>query len=387
MAWLMIRLRSKQRLHIKIDGNTIDGTNGGGSLVHWYLPGAYLQTTPPRNLLITNNSFDASGTFQGKAINLLAFEVPSAALTTTVNPHGISISNNYIYRGSVLLGGIFGAKINGNIFQGLAGLANVNPLAIGGTDTSRNCIDISVYGNKFIDTGAGLGAIGVYSCADISIFENTFYRIMQTLATKFVIGIFTEGVGTSSISNLKIFNNHATGTYFVEVFRNAVGTINLDGTTSYIYGNTTSTSNTWSLYNITNIVKTPTLSASNTWTPVLTDGGSVFTYTNQSGTYTRVGNIVFAFVDVQIATTTAAPTTTISITGLPFAAVGNSSMNFNISLVDIPVNFNAVAGLIITGTSTILVRQNGDNIASAGLVGAAIIANSRLQASFTYITS
>ena len=120
---------------------------------------------------------------------------------------------------------------------------------------------------------------------------------------------------------------------------------------------------------------------------MLSDGGSVFTYTNQIGTYTRIGNIVFAFVDIQIATTTAAPTTTVTITGLPFTANGVAGVNFNISNVDIPVGFNVVAGLVNVGTSVILVRQNGDNIASAGLAGAAIIANSRLQASFTYTTS
>jgi hypothetical protein len=374
--------------NIQIDGNTFDQTNGGGSLVTWYLANAYSYTTPPQNLSITNNSFDASGVVSGYAILCSAFQVPSAALTTAVSPHGISISNNYVYRGAVTILGVFGAKINGNIFQGRAGVANVNPLVIGSTDTNRNCIDISVHGNKFIDTGAGFGAVAVFACDNILIHANTFYRIMQHLATKFVVGIFTEsGATTSTISNLKIFDNHSTGTYLAQVLRGSTGTVNLDGTNSYIYGNTTSTSNTWSLYNIANIVKTPTLSASNTWTPVLSDGGSVFTYTNQIGTYTRVGNIVFAFVDIQIATTTAAPTTTVSITGLPFTSVGTSAMNFNISLVDIPVGFNAVAGLISHNTSVILVRQNGDNIASAGLAGAAIIANSRLQASFTYTTS
>ena len=373
---------------IKIDGNTIDETNGGFSLVHWYVPDAYSYTTPPRNLSITNNSFNASGTSQGAAIKCLAFQITPAALTTAVTPHGISISNNYIYRGTVVIQGVFGAKINGNIFQGRAGLVNTNSLLIGGIDTDRNCIDISVHNNKFIDIGGGNGAISVFACDNISIFANTFYRIMQTgFATKFVIGIFAESTFTSTISNLKIFDNHSTGTYLAEVLRGSVGTINLDGTNSYIYGNTTSTSNTWSLFNIANIVKTPTLSASNTWTPVLSDGGSVFTYGLQVGTYTRIGNIVFAFVDIQIATTTAAPTSTVTITGLPFTASGVATVNFNISSVDIPVGFNVVAGIINTSSSVINVRQNGDNVASAGLAAAAIIANSRLSASFTYTTS
>jgi hypothetical protein len=58
-----------------------------------------------------------------------------------------------------------------------------------------------------------------------------------------------------------------------------------------------------------------------TWTPVATaSGGSVGAYVTQVGTYTKVGNIVRAYVSMQVTKGTA--TGNLTISGLPFALSG-----------------------------------------------------------------
>jgi len=68
-----------------------------------------------------------------------------------------------------------------------------------------------------------------------------------------------------------------------------------------------------------------------TWTPAYTSTGATFTYSNQNGTYVKIGKIVF--ITFILATTAVGGTTSnaVTITGLPFTAANQGGIAFGVS--------------------------------------------------------
>jgi hypothetical protein len=105
-----------------------------------------------------------------------------------------------------------------------------------------------------------------------------------------------------------------------------------------------------------------------TWTPSL--GGNT-TYTGQAGTYTKIGNIVFAYCGLFISTLGTGSTTTIS--GLPFAVNGS----FNSSGAQVGAYINAASSIVSVSAnldaSTIIMECK--TAASTGSGSAAFFGN------------
>lgn len=107
-----------------------------------------------------------------------------------------------------------------------------------------------------------------------------------------------------------------------------------------------------------------------TWTPAFTGTGTAgtFTYTRQTGVYTRIGNIVMFSGTLNISAIAVPPTGNMTITGLPVTAAVISNIEFGIHFSYIS-NFNySAAALDLTGGiagTTISLYESFDNAAGA----------------------
>jgi hypothetical protein len=111
-------------------------------------------------------------------------------------------------------------------------------------------------------------------------------------------------------------------------------------------------------------------SVQNTWTPAFQGSGTAgtFTYSVQSGVYTRLGNQVIVHARVAISAISVAPTGTMRITGLPYTANATyfggcyftfiSNFNYAASAMD-------VSGLIGPSTAHIRIMESFDNTSAA----------------------
>jgi hypothetical protein len=119
--------------------------------------------------------------------------------------------------------------------------------------------------------------------------------------------------------------------------------------------------------------------SSGTWTPAWTGntGAGVFTYTAQTGVYTRVGNLVYIAGHLQISAIGTPPTGAMTITGLPFTCEATYyhpiSLGF-ISNFNYPANAMQLSGAVAPSTASISLYQSFDN-AGGALVQAADFTN------------
>lgn len=108
------------------------------------------------------------------------------------------------------------------------------------------------------------------------------------------------------------------------------------------------------------------------WTPVYQGnvGAGTFTYSVQTGTYTRIGNRVFIRGRVVITAITGAPTGVMTIAGLPFAGLSGGGIVGAIAFGDIS-NFNYAAnsvqlmGYCFQASTVIFLNESFDNAANA----------------------
>lgn len=105
---------------------------------------------------------------------------------------------------------------------------------------------------------------------------------------------------------------------------------------------------------------------STSWTPGLAFGGGTtgLTYTTQSGTYTRIGNIVFIYFNI-VLSAVGSSTGGATLTGLPITAVASPTIAIPVnkySLLTYASSRDSVA-VVITGSSTTgSINMYGNNI-------------------------
>ena len=124
------------------------------------------------------------------------------------------------------------------------------------------------------------------------------------------------------------------------------------------------------------------------WTPVLEFGGGTtgITYTVQQGKYTRIGSLVFLSLFITLSNK-GSSTGQATITGLPYAANGNSAISGGDDVINTAAGYTTVMGVITNTSSSITVTSSGDNVASSGLTDANFNNTSTLLWSSTYLTS
>lgn len=136
------------------------------------------------------------------------------------------------------------------------------------------------------------------------------------------------------------------------------------------------------------------------WTPVVRGSGTAGTYelATASGTYYRIGDIVFASVFVQFAAVvTAGGTGDLQITGIPFeklaAATGSyyppgavivggagGGIDVTAGAVSLSLGFNGA-----TANSILVIQQSLDNAANTLLPIASVAANDIISGSIVYM--
>ncbi len=133
-----------------------------------------------------------------------------------------------------------------------------------------------------------------------------------------------------------------------------------------------------------------------TWTPVIAGAGTAGTqtYTTQAGTFTKIGNMVFASFTILLSAFDAATAGNIIITGLPVAAatitvtgaVAYSGTVGNHSVIDLDVagGYYQLGFSIQGGTSILDVQEMGDTVATANITEADLGATTRITGSIMY---
>jgi len=123
------------------------------------------------------------------------------------------------------------------------------------------------------------------------------------------------------------------------------------------------------------------------WTPVLEFGGATtgITYTVQTGSYVRIGNVVFVRVSFQLSSSGSA-TGNATITGFPFTfRTGGGSQTSAVgqwNAVNLSTNYTQVIFNCNDGTSTIRLYECGDNVSFISTTHADYTTNSSIVGNF-----
>ena len=124
-----------------------------------------------------------------------------------------------------------------------------------------------------------------------------------------------------------------------------------------------------------------TFFAIGTWTPSLkgTTIAGTFTYTNQQGHYTRIGDLVSAFGRVTISAIAVAPTGNLRIAGLPITPTtlsegkaGTTHVN-DWNGITFGAGYTYMGGWVVNATAEIALTESGSNIADIFLPAAGLV--------------
>lgn len=111
------------------------------------------------------------------------------------------------------------------------------------------------------------------------------------------------------------------------------------------------------------------------WTPIFSGDGvaGTFTYTNQQGYYTRMGNRCFINGYILISAIAVNPTGNMRVMNLPFPASGDANNYGALTLVtgnlDFDVGFSFVIGETRANQSFFYLTECGDNVGRAVIQG------------------
>lgn len=128
------------------------------------------------------------------------------------------------------------------------------------------------------------------------------------------------------------------------------------------------------------ITKETPIYQTGTWVPTLLGSGTAgtFTYTIQSGEYTRFGNRVWVVGRILITAITVAPTLDMRISGLPYTSAspassiaGGGSPNIWHGFT-IGAAYSQIGLRIINGVTYINLTKSGNNVAQANIQGAEV---------------
>jgi hypothetical protein len=212
-----------------------------------------------------------------------------------------------------------------------------------------------------------------------TITHNATSMILPTGADITVVAgdlwlVFSEGSGNWRIAVIRGAGAAA----------GAVTTSGLTMTTGRLLGRTTASTGA-----IEEITYTPTTS----WTPVIAGGSTpgTQTYSQQTGRYYRIGNLVFIAFRVTMTAKDGATAGAFTITGLPFTALNLAGFEYPVTMgfasnVDVTAG-KFVAGAIAANSAAITMNEIGDNAAYAALGAAAIQATTDISGSAVYIAA
>jgi hypothetical protein len=365
---------------IDILDNRIESYAGSAAIAVY--TNASVLTTPISGIRIVGNYIEGAQKPSGA---VFIYVTTLETVTSTTPPMGVVISNNYmrdtngVLPQPIVVNRVRGLLCDGNTIEG----GNVSVFGTLGAAVVRN-MDFVVARNVFRGSGGVNGAILFNAISNLLIDSNV---IDSPAAGTSTIGIRFLGDGVTGVSNnVRCINNTfikgTSQTTSFGVFSHTLDrTTNTEMGTRVIGGSLTD--QFLADYGGAELYTT------GTWTPVIAVTGYTFTYGLQQGTWTRIGNLVLIAFRVEITGLVGVPTSSVTITGLPFAASASlATAAYSTSIMyanlDIPAGYTTVAGLITPGSQTLNLRQLGDNVANVALSNAALTATTELTGSFIY---
>lgn len=368
--------------HVVRDIDIIDNrieSYAGSHAIAVYTPAAL--TSPVFGVRIIGNDISGAQKLNGLGIFVRTVET----LTVASKSMGIVIANNAIRDSNAVLIqplaiiNVRGLLCDGNTVEG--GNASYFGNDVSGAPTN---FDVVVSRNVFRGSGGVDGAVIFNSISNLLIEANVVDAPANGTST---IGMrFVCSVGTGQSNNVRCINNTfvkgGSQTISFGVFSHTLDrTTNTEMGTRVIGGSLTD--QFLADYGRSELYST------GTWTPDITVSGLTMTYSSQVGTWTRIGNLVVVSFRAGLSGTSGSPSGGVSITNLPFPAssslaTGAYSSELTYSNVDIPVGYLSIVGIINPGSSTMLVRVQGDNTANTSLLGSSLLSNSEFAGSFIY---
>jgi hypothetical protein len=342
--------------NIHITNNTVQSF-GGNQAISCAIPAVL--TTPLVGLTIANNY--VSGAVKVNAIGIYIRTAETIASST--KPMSILVSGNTIndtnttkpYPFSIY--GVSDISVIGNSFIG----GSISNLGLT-TSAALSVTNAIVSGNTFFKSGNSSGAMVVGSVDNVEILSNVFQEPNYGLST---IGLrfFGSGVTTTS-SRVKVINNTfingASQVYSIEVNGHT-----LDKTTNTQYGTRTTGALT-----DTFLADYDMGENSYSFTPVVADaptGGNV-SATVCTGKYTRVGNLVFFYINcIDISTVGMTAGNGVFVRNLPFTS---SATYFPTSMVH-RSNVSSTTGDsygIVFPSTTYIALYNGTTTAASPML-------------------
>jgi hypothetical protein len=125
-----------------------------------------------------------------------------------------------------------------------------------------------------------------------------------------------------------------------------------------------------------------------TWTPALDFGGASvgITYNTQVGQYTRIGNLVTIFCDIEL-TSKGTSVGAARITPMPFQPLdGSTAAAGEWAIINLTANYTNVTLSLNSASVTININQVGDNVAAVNLTNVEFANNSTIKFFATYRT-
>ncbi len=129
------------------------------------------------------------------------------------------------------------------------------------------------------------------------------------------------------------------------------------------------------------------------WTPVIQGDSTAGaqTYSAQVGKYVKIGRLVTCTAFIAMTAKGGTTAGNIQVGGLPFAHENVTSSRScaagSYSDIDLSAGKSAFSMILITNTSVLLLVEEGDNVASAQVVAAAIAATTSIHLSITYLAA
>jgi len=130
-----------------------------------------------------------------------------------------------------------------------------------------------------------------------------------------------------------------------------------------------------------------------TWTPTLTGTGTpgTYTYAARVGVYVRLGNVVIVHCYVNISAIGVSPTLLLTVTGLPFTALGTANAfqaleTAQTDLVTLAAG-SRLGAYVAPSTTTITLTQSASAATAVVLPATAITANSSFLIGGSYIAA
>jgi len=363
-----------------------------------------------RNINISSNSIESYG-------GSLAISCALSAGVLALKLSGLTIKNNYI-TGAIKPGvvGIFittneavsstlapmGVTVTGNVIKSLAensitpivirnirGIRITNNTIINGTSTaigeltnaSLTVMDAVISGNHFYKSGNVHGAVIFASVSNIEFEGNVIQAPANDTAT---IGMRFLGTGVITTSNhVKILNNTfikgAAQTISIGISEHTI-----DATTNTQYGNRDVGGTLINQFKAD--YGSAELATTGTFTPVMTVTGLTLTQVG-SGSWTRLGNLVFITWSVTISAISGTGSSGVTVTGLPVASNAVTGLAYsvvNMSNLNLSAPYSSVRVILIPNSTTINLRQEGNNVGDASLSYSALTATTSLSGSFMY---